>query len=89
MKRKLTSASVVALSLCLLSICTGLLLRTEELDATGKITGAVEYWDYREVDGVKVPFVIYQVQDVHVTIKLTEVKHNVPIDDTVFVKPAK
>jgi len=52
---------------------TGLLLRTEEHDATGKITDAVEYTDYREVDGVKVPFIIYLVQDVHFTIKLTEV----------------
>ncbi len=68
---------------------TGLLLRTEEHDATGKITDAVEYTDYREVDGVKVPFIIYLVQDVHFTIKLTEVKHNVLIDDAVFVKPKK
>jgi hypothetical protein len=68
---------------------TGLLLRTEEHDATGKITDAVEYTDYREVDGIKVPFIIYIVQDAHFTIKLTEVKHNVPIDDAVFVKPKK
>jgi CubicO group peptidase (beta-lactamase class C family) len=68
---------------------TGLLLRTEEQDATGKITDAVEYTDYREVDGVKVPFIIYIVQDAHFTIKLTEVKHNVPIDDAVFVKPMR
>lgn len=68
---------------------TGLLLRTEEHDATGKITDAVEYADYREVDGVKVPFIIYIVQDAHFTIKLTEVKHNVPIDDAIFVKPKK
>jgi CubicO group peptidase (beta-lactamase class C family) len=68
---------------------TGLLLRTEEHDATGKITEAVEYDDYREVDGVKVPFIIYIIQDAHFTIKLTEVKHNVAIDDTVFAKPNK
>ncbi len=68
---------------------TGLLLRTEEHDATGKITDAVEYADYREVDGAKVPFIIYIVQDAHFTIKLTEVKHNVTIDDAIFVKPKK
>jgi len=68
---------------------TGLLLRTEEWDANGKITDAVEYDDYREVDGVKVPFIRYIVQDAHFTIKLTEVKHNVPIDDAVFAKPKK
>jgi hypothetical protein len=37
----------------------------------------------------KVPFIIYIVQDAHFTIKLTEVKHNVPLDDSVFVKPTK
>ena len=68
---------------------TGLLLRTEEHDATGKITSALEYQDYRQVDGVKVPFIIHQVADVHFTIKLTEVKHNVPIADAIFVKPKK
>src|SRR5437773_6500484 len=33
---------------------TGLLLRTEEWNAAGKITEAFEYQDYRDVDGVKV-----------------------------------
>jgi len=68
---------------------TGLLLRTEEVDANGKITEAVEYADYREVDGVKVPFINYIVQDAHFTIKLTEVKHNVAVADTIFAKPKK
>jgi len=67
----------------------GLLLRTEEWDAAGKITEAVEYQDYHEVDGVKVAFTIHIIQDAHFTIKLTEVKHNVTIDDTIFVKPKK
>jgi CubicO group peptidase (beta-lactamase class C family) len=67
----------------------GLLLRTEEWEAAGKMTEADEYQDYREVDGVKVPFTIHIIQDAHFTIKLTEVKHNVPIDDTIFVKPKK
>ncbi|HBB98160.1 MAG TPA: hypothetical protein DC054_22475 [Blastocatellia bacterium] len=68
---------------------TGLLLRTEEWDAAGKMGEADEYQDYREVDGVKVPFTIHIIQDAHFTIKLTEVKHNVTIDDTIFVKPKK
>ena len=67
----------------------GLLLRTEEWNAAGKMTEAVEYQDYREVDGVKVAFIIHIVQDAHFTIKLSEVKHNVPIDDATFVKPKK
>lgn len=44
--------------------------------------------DYREVDGVKLPFEIHQVRsDFSFTIKLTEVKHNVPIDDAKFEMP--
>src|SRR5437763_5937150 len=68
---------------------TGLLVRTEEWNAAGKMTEAVEYQDYREIDGVKVPFTIHQIEDVHFTMKLTEVKHNGTIDDSVFVKPKK
>lgn len=68
---------------------TGLLLRTEERDTSGAVTEALEYGDYRKVDGVQVPFLIYQIQDVHFTIKLSEVKHNVAIDDAVFLKPKK
>jgi CubicO group peptidase (beta-lactamase class C family) len=68
---------------------TGLLVRTEEWDASGTITESVEYQDYREVDGVKVPFTIHVVQAAHFTIKLSEVKHNLPIDDALFVKPKK
>ncbi len=49
----------------------------------------MEYADYREVDGVKVPFIIYQIEDVHLTIKLTEVKHNAAINEKVLVKPTK
>jgi len=67
----------------------GLLLRTEEWDAAGKMGEADEYQDYRGVDGVKVAFTIHIIQDAHFTIKLTEVKHNLTIDDTIFVKPKK
>lgn len=68
---------------------TGLLLRVEDWNAAGKMIEAVQYGDHREVDGVKVPFTIYQIEDVLFTIKLAEVKQNVSIDDSVFVKPKK
>ena len=68
---------------------TGLLLRTEDWNAAGKMDEATEYQDYRAVDGVKVPFIIKQLENVVVTIKLTEVKHNVPVDDSIFAKPKK
>ena len=66
---------------------TGLLLRVEDWDAAGKLVEATEYDDYRDVDGVKVPFIIYLIQDLHFTIKISEVKHNVAIDDAIFAKP--
>jgi CubicO group peptidase (beta-lactamase class C family) len=67
---------------------TGLLLRTEEWNASGKMTEATEYDDYRAADGVKVPFLTLHIEDVIFTIKFSEVRHNVPIDDAVFVRPA-
>jgi len=66
---------------------TGLLLRVEDWNAAGKLEQASEYDDYREVDGVKVPFIIHQIEDLHFTIKLNEVKHNTTIDDAIFSKP--
>ena len=68
---------------------TGLLLRTEDWNANGKMMEATEYQDYRAVDGVKVPFIMNQIENVVFTIKFTEVKQNVPIDDSIFVKPKK
>jgi outer membrane lipoprotein-sorting protein len=45
--------------------------------------------DYREVDGVKFPFLLHQsFGEFAFTIKLTDVKQNVPIDDAKFDKPA-
>jgi hypothetical protein len=45
--------------------------------------------DYKEVDGIKIPFTVKQVTPAFsFTIKLAEVKHNVPIDDAKFNKPA-
>jgi hypothetical protein len=67
----------------------GLLMRSEEQNAKGEISSAEEYDDYREVDGVKIPFVIHHLENFHIIIKLTEVKQNVPIEDAVFAKPRK
>jgi hypothetical protein len=64
-------------------------VRTEERNDLGAVTSAVEYDDYRDVDGIKVPFAIHYVDDAHFIIKLTELKQNVTIDDAVFVKPKK
>jgi hypothetical protein len=45
--------------------------------------------DYREVDGVKMPFLLKASSAVqNYTIAITKVEHNVPIDATLFSKPA-
>ncbi len=46
--------------------------------------------DYREVSGVKVPFLIKQtLPPGDIIIKFTELQNNVPIDDAKFAKPSK
>ncbi|MGA8142550.1 MAG: DUF620 domain-containing protein [Candidatus Acidiferrales bacterium] len=46
--------------------------------------------DYREVDGIKLPFTVHQASaDSTFTIKFTEVRHNVPMENTEFAKPAQ
>jgi outer membrane lipoprotein-sorting protein len=70
---------------------SGLLVRTqrEGEGPEGKVTIGMTFDDYREVDGIKLPFVIHQsMGDFAFVIKLSEVKHNVPIDDAKFDKPA-
>jgi outer membrane lipoprotein-sorting protein len=69
---------------------SGLLVRsrTQMNGPQGTIDIDTKLSDYREVDGVKLPFTIDQQRsDFSFTIKLTEVKHNVPIDDAKFEKP--
>ena len=69
---------------------SGLLVRsqTQMNGPMGPIDIDTRLSDYREVDGIKLPFVINQVRsDFSFTIKLTEVEHNVPIDDAKFEKP--
>jgi hypothetical protein len=55
----------------------------------GAVTVQEALSDYRDVDGVKMPFAIKQTTpQVEFTIKLTEVHHNVQFDDAQFAKPA-
>ena len=70
---------------------SGLLVRAEtEADTPqGKMAVTVLYSDYREVDGVKIPFTTEQKSSAfEFVVKLDSVKHNVPIDDAKFNKPA-
>jgi hypothetical protein len=73
---------------------TGLLIRILGLDETiiGAIPDQLDFSDYREVDGVKLPFTVqvsYVDPWVGWTRKFTEVKHNVPVDDAKFNAPGK
>jgi hypothetical protein len=48
----------------------------------------MDFFDYREVDGVKLPFRLRATSDVqNFTITLSKVEHNVRIDETLFSKP--
>lgn len=69
----------------------GLLLRWDMVrrdKRRGNVFVKVHLEDYREVDGVKVPFHIrFAFESFSLTLKIDEVKHNVPIDDALFRKP--
>ncbi len=70
---------------------TGLLLRRDlEIESPqGKVPSENYLEDYKEVDGVKIPHKTRQVTSAYeLTIKILEIKHNVPIDDAKFNKPA-
>jgi len=70
---------------------SGLLLRRIILTTTalGNLLEQVDYSDYRDVSGVKVPFQVRHAtsSDV-VTEKFADVKLNAPVDDSQFAKPA-
>jgi hypothetical protein len=66
---------------------TGLLLRRVDLVATpvGLLPEQVDYDDYREVDGIKLPFVIRRYDRNRVTtLKIASITHNVQIADHDF-----
>ena len=48
---------------------------------------SLHYEDYKEVDGVKVPFTIRQEGSPNWTVKFKEIKHNSPIEDAKFNRP--
>jgi outer membrane lipoprotein-sorting protein len=55
----------------------------------GPIEQAVEFSDFRDVDGIKIPFATKSSNPIQtVTATVTDVKHNVEIDDSSFSKPA-
>ena len=70
---------------------TYLVLKTSvTVDAApiGALEQIMEFGDYRTIDGVKVPFLVKSINSAQtVTGVLTDVKHNVEIEETSFRKP--
>jgi hypothetical protein len=59
-------------------------------EAGGPMEQTSETSDYREIDGVKVPFLIKAVTPAQtITITISKVEINKPVDDAMFVKPGK
>jgi zinc protease len=70
---------------------SGLLLRriSQSHDANGVSQLREDFDDYRDVDGVKVPFISRQTDgDTTYTMTFSEVHHNVDLSDSEFAKPA-
>ena len=73
---------------------TGLLLRRTTYLRTivGVIPEQTDFEDYRDVDGVKMPFTIrvspVDAGNPYIVRKFTEIKLNVPVDESKFNKPA-
>ncbi len=62
---------------------------TIELPEIGSVEQTIEFADYRDVDGVKVPFRLKGSSAVQTFFTvISKVEHNVKIDPALFVKPA-
>src|SRR5204863_9582276 len=70
---------------------SGLLVRLVRWNATpvGPVQTEINYEDYRDVAGVKMPFTWTVSQTyMQMTIKLTGIQPNVPVDAKMFARPA-
>jgi len=70
---------------------SGLLLRELRYGNSpiGRVPTQIDFADYRDVDGIKLPFrITYAWLDGRDSIVLSEIKTNVPVDDAKFSKPA-
>lgn len=70
---------------------SGLQLRSinQRHTAEGPLAFTADIADYKEVNGVKVPFTVEQSSAQSAfTIKFTDIQHNVDLDDSQFAKPA-
>ena len=69
---------------------TGLLFRRDTTRQTseGMVRAEIYYGDWREVDGIRLPFSITQsMPRMNLEFTVEEVKHNVPLEEAVFRRP--
>jgi hypothetical protein len=69
---------------------TGLLVKSSgsRESPQGPMNFEAFFEDYRTQDGIKQPFLIRQVTPAFtMVIRVTDMKHNVPVDDSIFKKP--
>ena len=70
---------------------SGLLLRELRYGASpiGRVPTQIDYADYRDVNGIKLPFrITFAWLDGRDSIQLNEIKTNVPVDEAKFGRPA-
>lgn len=70
---------------------SGLLLRRDSKyeGDQGVVSFETYYEDYREVDGIQLAFAYRRTgPDSSFTLRFTEIRHNLPIEDAKFIKPA-
>jgi hypothetical protein len=70
---------------------SGLLLRTDAVvdSPQGRVISETTFDDYRDIDGVKVPYSMRAVIGAATVVtRVEEVKHDVALDDKAFAKPA-
>jgi hypothetical protein len=60
-----------------------------DVPQVGEVEQTTEFSDYRDVDGIKIPFTVKATSAVQrFTITITKVEHNAKIDETLFSRPA-
>jgi len=65
------------------------ILKVEVPQLGQELEQTTEFSDYKEVDGIKLPFKVQVSSTVqNFTITVTAVHHNIEVDQTLFVKPA-
>ena len=64
------------------------MVATVDVPGMGALDQTSDLFDQRDVDGVKVPFLVKSTSAVQsFTINVTKVEHNVAVDEKLFVKP--